>query len=108
MGSGRRWSGRPPCRAGARAGRSGSRPCRRAPRPHHAALTEPGRSLALEPAALIGLDWGTSALRAYRVAGDGRVLVRREAPRGILAVQDGAFAEALAEAAGDWFEAEPD
>jgi len=62
----------------------------------------------LEPAALIGLDWGTSSLRAYRIAGNGRVLERREAPRGILAVQDGAFAEALAEAAGDWLEAEPD
>ena len=62
----------------------------------------------MEPAALIGLDWGTSSLRAYRIAGNGRVLERREAPRGILAVQDGAFAEALAEAAGDWLEAEPD
>jgi 2-dehydro-3-deoxygalactonokinase len=42
------------------------------------------------------------------VAADGRVLERREAARGILAVQDGAFAEALAEAAGDWLVAEPD
>jgi 2-dehydro-3-deoxygalactonokinase len=61
-----------------------------------------------EPAtALIGLDWGTTSLRAYRVAADGRALERREAARGILAVPDGRFAEALAEVAGDWLAAEP-
>jgi 2-dehydro-3-deoxygalactonokinase len=58
-------------------------------------------------AALIGLDWGTSSLRAYRVAADGRALERREAARGILAVPEGRFADALAEVAGDWLAAEP-
>lgn len=59
------------------------------------------------PAALIGLDWGTTSLRAYRVADDGTVLDRREAARGILAVEGGRFAEALEEIAGDWLGAEP-
>ena len=31
-------------------------------------------------AALIGLDWGTTSFRGYRVAADGTVLERREAP----------------------------
>lgn len=60
------------------------------------------------PAALIGLDWGTTSLRAYRVAGDGQVLDRREAARGILAVEDRRFAEALEGIAGDWLAAGPD
>jgi 2-dehydro-3-deoxygalactonokinase len=60
-----------------------------------------------QPAALIGLDWGTTSLRAYRIAAGGAVLERREAARGILSVAGGAFAEALAEVAGDWLAAEP-
>lgn len=60
------------------------------------------------PAALIGLDWGTTSLRAYRVAADGRVLGRREAARGILAVEGGRFADALEEIAGDWLAGEPE
>lgn len=60
------------------------------------------------PAALIGLDWGTTSLRVYRVGRDGAVLERREAARGILAVPGGDFAGALAEVAGDWLDAEPD
>jgi 2-dehydro-3-deoxygalactonokinase len=60
-----------------------------------------------QPAALIGLDWGTTSLRAYRIAAGGAVLERREAARGILSVAGGAFAEALAEVADDWLAAEP-
>jgi 2-dehydro-3-deoxygalactonokinase len=61
----------------------------------------------MQPAVLIGLDWGTSSLRAYRIAADGAVLARRESARGILTVLAGAFDEALAEAASDWLAAEP-
>ena len=39
--------------------------------------------------ALIGLDWGTTALRAYRLDAAGTVLDRREAALGILNVTDG-------------------
>ena len=51
--------------------------------------------------ALIAVDWGTTALRAYRLADDGRVLETRSSGDGILAVE-GAFAAALERAVGDW------
>ena len=53
----------------------------------------------MEPAhdgtALIGLDWGTTSFRAYRMDADGRVLDRLSSHLGILAVVDGNFAAAL-------------
>lgn len=52
--------------------------------------------------ALIGLDWGTSSLRAYRIGADGRVLQRRETAAGILSVEGGDFAGAFEAAVGDW------
>lgn len=60
------------------------------------------------PAGCIGLDWGTSNLRAYRIAADGRVLDRRESASGILKVAGGDFAGALRATVGDWMEAEPE
>lgn len=57
---------------------------------------------------LIGVDWGTSSLRAYRMDRDGRVLERREAPAGILQVADGRFEQALDARLGDWLAAGPD
>jgi 2-dehydro-3-deoxygalactonokinase len=51
---------------------------------------------------MIGVDWGTSSFRAFRLHADGRVLERRAAPRGILAVEDGRFAEELLRQTGDW------
>ncbi len=57
--------------------------------------------------ALIGLDWGTSNCRAFRIARDGAVLEAREAAKGILAVKDAAFAAAFAEFVGDWRDAHP-
>lgn len=53
-------------------------------------------------AALIGLDWGTSSFRAYRLADDGAVLERREAPAGILQVADRDFEAAFVRLVGDW------
>ena len=50
---------------------------------------------------MIAIDWGTSSFRAYRLAADGTVLEKRDAPLGILAVQ-GKFAEALESQIGDW------
>jgi 2-dehydro-3-deoxygalactonokinase len=58
-------------------------------------------------AALIGLDWGTTSFRAYRIDGDGAVLESRSAPAGILKVPDGGFEAALEREIGDWLEAEP-
>jgi 2-dehydro-3-deoxygalactonokinase len=54
---------------------------------------------------MIGIDWGTSSFRAFRLAEDGAVLERRSAPRGILSVTDGKFADVVLEFAGDWLQA---
>lgn len=55
--------------------------------------------------AAIGVDWGTSSLRAYRLAEDGAILERRETPSGIMAIEAGAFEAAFEEAVGDWLDA---
>ena len=41
--------------------------------------------------ALVAVDWGTSSLRAARIAGDGTVLEQRASERGILTVPAGGF-----------------
>jgi 2-dehydro-3-deoxygalactonokinase len=51
---------------------------------------------------MIGVDWGTSSLRAYRMAADGRIRDRRASPTGILHVTDGAFAATLRREIGAW------
>jgi len=51
---------------------------------------------------VIGVDWGTSSFRAFRLAADGHVLGRRAAPRGILHIEGNRFAEALGEEIGAW------
>jgi 2-dehydro-3-deoxygalactonokinase len=52
--------------------------------------------------ALVAVDWGTSSLRAARIAADGAVLEERSAPLGILAVPPGGFPLALQDTCGDW------
>ena len=52
-------------------------------------------------AALIGVDWGTTSARAYRIGAGGTVLETRAAPLGIQQVRDD-FALALATLLGDW------
>jgi 2-dehydro-3-deoxygalactonokinase len=54
------------------------------------------------PTALIGLDWGTSNCRAFRIARDGAVLETRAGAKGILAVEQGDFAGAFMSLVGDW------
>lgn len=54
---------------------------------------------------LIAVDWGTSSLRAARVAHDGRVVEERALPRGILSVPAGGFAAVFDEICGDWMRA---
>jgi 2-dehydro-3-deoxygalactonokinase len=51
---------------------------------------------------MIGVDWGTSSLRAYRIGPDGVVRSRRDLPRGILTVESGGFPGVLAQMIGDW------
>ncbi|ESR24144.1 2-dehydro-3-deoxygalactonokinase [Lutibaculum baratangense] len=52
--------------------------------------------------ALIGLDWGTSALRAYLVGRDGSILERRESGHGIRALPEGGLPAAFAAASAGW------
>jgi 2-dehydro-3-deoxygalactonokinase len=52
--------------------------------------------------ALIALDWGTTAARAYRMDRTGRIVEAHSAPLGIQQVRDGAFAAALDALLGDW------
>ncbi|MDG2286994.1 MAG: 2-dehydro-3-deoxygalactonokinase, partial [Alphaproteobacteria bacterium] len=54
---------------------------------------------------VIGVDWGTSSLRAYRLAEDGTVLERREAALGIMAIEGGGFEAAFEKTIGDWLDA---
>lgn len=53
---------------------------------------------------MIGVDWGTSSFRAFRLDGTGRVTDRVSAPRGIMAVADGNFAAVLRAQIGPWLE----
>lgn len=51
---------------------------------------------------LIGVDWGTSNLRAFRFDADGAVIDRREAPLGVQATPGGDFEGALERLTHDW------
>src|SRR5687767_197857 len=53
-------------------------------------------------AALIGVDWGTSAFRAALLDGVGKILDRRAGPHGILMVKDGDFAGVLSDQTRTW------
>ncbi|HLS55953.1 MAG TPA: 2-dehydro-3-deoxygalactonokinase [Zeimonas sp.] len=57
--------------------------------------------------ALIGLDWGSAALRAWLFDADGRVLERRESAAGVLSVPDGRFREAFETLCAGWIDREP-
>ncbi len=61
-----------------------------------------GAVAGLNGAALIAVDWGTTSVRAYRLAPDGSVAGERSAPLGIQQVREGAFAAALQRLLGDW------
>ncbi len=54
---------------------------------------------------MIGVDWGTSAFRAFRIGPSGTVTDRCAAPRGILAVESGRFEQELWHQIGPWIEA---
>ncbi|MBM3594201.1 MAG: 2-dehydro-3-deoxygalactonokinase, partial [Alphaproteobacteria bacterium] len=54
---------------------------------------------------MIGLDWGTTSLRAYRLDQAGALLEKRESKSGILSVKPGGFPDELRKIAGDWLDA---
>jgi 2-dehydro-3-deoxygalactonokinase len=51
---------------------------------------------------MIGVDWGTTSFRAYRIAPGGTIRDRRSALRGILNVPDSRYADTLREEIGPW------
>ncbi len=54
---------------------------------------------------MIGIDWGTTSLRAYRLDEAGAVLDRRESAQGILSVPEGGFAAVLDAQIRPWLDA---
>lgn len=59
-------------------------------------------TIPMQDAALIAVDWGTSAFRAALLARDGQVLATRGAPAGMATVAPGTFAQRFTELVGDW------
>lgn len=55
-----------------------------------------------ERGAMIGVDWGSSGFRAYRLAGDGRIVEFRDAPLGITGLQPADYPDVIARELGDW------
>ncbi len=51
---------------------------------------------------MIGIDWGTTGFRAFRIGDDGTIGDRRSSPRGILNVPDARFGDTLREEIGPW------
>jgi len=51
---------------------------------------------------LIGLDWGSTHLRAYRYDAHGQVEEKRAFPHGVRRLPEGGFAEAFAQAVQHW------
>jgi 2-dehydro-3-deoxygalactonokinase len=54
---------------------------------------------------MIGIDWGMTSFRAFRIGRDGSIRDRRQSPRGILNVPDGRFGETLRDEIGPWLAA---
>jgi 2-dehydro-3-deoxygalactonokinase len=53
-------------------------------------------------APIIGVDWGTTNLRAFRFSDDGHVLETRRSESGVRSVENGAFEQALLSVIEDW------
>ncbi len=54
---------------------------------------------------MIGVDWGTTSFRAFRLAPDGTIRDRRSSQRGIVNVPDGRFGDTLRDEVGPWLAA---
>ncbi len=51
---------------------------------------------------MIAIDWGTTHVRAWRLAGDGRILDKRVRDAGVMVVAEGGFQPILEEIVGSW------
>lgn len=56
---------------------------------------------------LIGIDWGSSNLRAALLDDQGQLIDRRESSDGVFAIKEGAFGAALWRLCGDWIAEHP-
>jgi 2-dehydro-3-deoxygalactonokinase len=54
---------------------------------------------------MIGVDWGTTSFRAFRIALDGTIRDRRAGMRGLVNVPDARFGDTLREEIGPWLAA---
>jgi 2-dehydro-3-deoxygalactonokinase len=54
---------------------------------------------------MIGVDWGTTSFRAFRIAPDGTIRDRRAGLRGIVHVPDARFGDTLRDEIGPWLAA---
>ena len=52
--------------------------------------------------AIIGVDWGTTRLRAYRIGVEGQILDRHASDCGVAEIRDGDFDRALRDIVGGW------
>jgi 2-dehydro-3-deoxygalactonokinase len=67
-----------------------------------------GEAAVARDAALIGLDWGTTSLRAYLFDAQGDVLATRASGAGIMNLpSDGGFERAFADVCGTWLASAP-
>jgi 2-dehydro-3-deoxygalactonokinase len=57
---------------------------------------------------MIGIDWGTTSFRAFRIGRDGAIRDRRIGAKGILNIADGRFGDTLREEIGPWLAAGED
>lgn len=51
---------------------------------------------------MIGVDWGPTSFRAFRITQDGSIRDRRSVPKGVLQVPDGRFGDTLRDEIGPW------
>jgi len=51
---------------------------------------------------MIVVDWGTTHLRAYRLAASGEIQARKSVAKGIMSIAPGTFAAVLEDVLGDW------
>jgi 2-dehydro-3-deoxygalactonokinase len=65
-------------------------------------VAEAARAASRARPALIGIDWGSSNLRAALLDAKGALIDRRESPDGVFGVADGDFGPALWRLCGDW------
>ena len=62
-------------------------------------------NLAVSKPALIGIDWGTSSLRAFLIGAGGEVLDHISKPLGIMQINDGDFERSFNDLVGPWQQA---